>query len=466
MKKIAINLIIVSVIKLIGDYTLRRIDTPNNGYSRSNRNNNHQSGRNNNANQTRSERQYNTSNSRKPSKQKNTRPIMVVAIILFIIAMATFVFTLFNTYASKLLPQKYILILFVIAIILCCTQIIILYTRRDKIGNKVVSLILSALMILSSFYILGLVNSANNMIETIEENVEEAGVVISDTGESIETEVVYDQVEDISEDPFLIYLSGLDDSGISKKDGSVRDKGRSDVNIIAAVNPNSKKILMVTIPRDTYVGINGDEGKMDKLTHCGNWGVYCSMKTIEELFDNNIKLNYYAKVNFNSLVNIVDALGGITIDSPSSFTSGSSLTGKSYSFNKGENTVMGDQALAFARERHNLSDGDNQRGRDHEIIIKAIIDKATSPEVLTPGTLNTVMDVFANNISTSLSSDEMRNLIQTSLDDPAWDVNMMEITGKGTSKTTYTAHTNRYVYIPDENSIKEAGNALNAVLNS
>lgn len=445
---------------------MRRIDTANNNYSRSGNNNRHEAKHNTNVNQTRSERPYNTSNKRKPRKQKNSKPIMVVAIIFFIIAIALFVFAVFNTYAAQLLPQKYILILFVIAIILCCIQIILLYVRRDKVGTKVVSLILSGLMILASFYIMGLVNSANNMIETIEENVEEAGVVISDTGESIETEVVYDQVEDIAENSFLIYLSGLDDSGISKKDGSVRDKGRSDVNILAAVNPKNKKILMVTIPRDTYVGINGDESKMDKLTHCGNWGVYCSMKTIEELFDNSIQLNYYAKVNFNSLVNIVDALGGITIDSPSSFTSGSSLTGTSYSFSKGKNTVGGDQALAFARERHNLSDGDNQRGRDHEIIIKAIIDKATSPEVLTPGTLNTVMDVFANNVSTSLSSDEMRNLIQISLDNPSWDVSMMEITGKGTSRTTYTAHTNRYVYIPDENSIKEASNALNAVLNS
>ncbi len=403
------------------------------------------------------------SKKRAPQKKKSGA-LFVVALIIFLVAVVLIAYALITTYSAQILPQKYFMMFMLIAVILSCIIIILLYVRKGKKGPRIVAIVLSALMIFASFYVAGLMNSANNMVETMEQSVEEASVVISDTGETIQTEVVYEQVEDVKHNPFLIYLSGLDASGI-KKDGSVGDKGRSDVNIIAAVNPNTKKILMVTIPRDCYVGINGDTSKMDKLTHCGNYGVYCSMKTVESLFDNQLKLNYYAKVNFVSVVNIVDALGGITVDSPNSFTAEHSYSGANYHFDKGLNELNGDQAIAFARERHNLSDGDNQRGRDHEIVIKAIIEKATSPEILTPGTLNTVMDVFAANVSTSLSADEMRSLIQISLDSPSWDVEMMDISGRGASKVTYTAHVNRYVFLPDSDSLQAASSALNSVLN-
>ena len=419
--------------------------------------------------QSRVDRYYDDAEYRRPRapQKKKAGPLFVVALIVFLVAVALLAYAIITTYMAQILPQKYFMMLLLISVILICITIILLYVRKGKKGPRIVAIILSAIMIFASFYVAGIMNSANNMVETMEANanVEEAGVVISDTGETIQTEVVYEQVEDVKQNPFLIYLSGLDVSGI-KKDGSVGDKGRSDVNIIAAVNPNTKKIQMVTIPRDCYVGINGDTSKMDKLTHCGNWGIYCSMKTIESLFNDQIKLNYYAKVNYVSVMNIVDALGGITVDSPNSFTGAHSYSGNTYHFDKGLNTLNGDQAIAFARERKNLSDGDNQRGRDHEIIIKAIIEKATSPEILTPGTLNSVMDVFAKNVSTSLSADEMRSLIQISLDSPSWDIEMMDVTGKGASKVTYTAHVNRYVFLPDSNSLQEACDALLAVLNS
>jgi LCP family protein required for cell wall assembly len=135
----------------------------------------------------------------------------------------------------------------------------------------------------------------------------------------------------------------------TKNATEIKDKDLSDVNIAVVINPEQKRVLLVSTPRDYYVPLEGNSNKMDKLTHAGTYGVECSMKTLEALYD--IEFNYYAKVNFKSVYDIVNSLGGVTINSDYAFTSPHSYTGKTYTFSKGENFVMGDAALAFVRER-------------------------------------------------------------------------------------------------------------------
>lgn len=253
---------------------------------------------------------------------------------------------------------------------------------------------------------------------------------------------------DVTKGPFVVYLSGLDTRG------AIADTGRSDVNMVIVVNPIDKKILMVNIPRDYYVGLYGNKDKMDKLTHAGIYGINCSMDTLEALF--NINFNYYVKVNFNSLVNIVDALGGITVDSEFAFSGSRSLSGRTYSFKVGKNTMKGDQALAFARERFSFKDGDRQRGKNQQKMIGTILDKVTSPAILS--NFRGVLAAMTKNTKTDISNDEINALIKMELNDMAkWDIQTISVDGTGASRSTYSAGSQLlYVMIPDMNSVETA----------
>lgn len=274
-----------------------------------------------------------------------------------------------------------------------------------------------------------------------------------------EAEVESIKVE-VRKEPFLIYLSGVD----TRNSETIVDKGLSDVNMIIAVNPKTNKLLMVNVPRDYYVPLYGDSEKMDKLTHAGSRGIDCSMDTLGAYFD--IQFNYYVKVNFHSVVEIVDAVGGITVDSQYDFSSSYSLSGDTYHFVKGENTLTGDAALAFARERHSFSSGDLQRGVNQQLVIKAILNKVTSPAILQPGKINTLLNVVVSHTKTNISYDEITTLINYQLSAlPSWDVQNMSVTGSGAYRTTYSAGSQKLsVIIPNEDSVAEAKAAIADVM--
>ena len=156
------------------------------------------------------------------------------------------------------------------------------------------------------------------------------------------------KLDDITETPFNVYLSGIDVYG------DIETTSRSDVNVIMTVNPNTKEILLTTTPRDFYVPLSVSNGIPDKLTHAGIHGVDCSVKTLEMLYD--IDIDYYVRVNFTSVKKIVDLLGGVKVYSDFDFTSDWGP-----SFKKGYNKVNGKQALAFCRERHHFAEGDKDR---------------------------------------------------------------------------------------------------------
>ena len=266
----------------------------------------------------------------------------------------------------------------------------------------------------------------------------------------IETEI---QQEDTNvEAPFNVYISGIDVSG------PITTNSRSDVNIIMTVNPNTKKILLTTTPRDYYVTIPNISGEQrDKLTHAGIYGVDASMATLEQLY--GIDISYYARVNFTSLITIVDALGGVDVNSEYAFSAGG------YDFVQGTNHLDGKAALAFSRERYSFESGDNQRGRNQEAVLTAILQKAMSPSILTSA--NQILSQVSDCVETNMTQDEMAKFINMQLSDGAgWTIESTAATGTGDNQACFSSGSQLlYVMWPDEASVSEISTKMQQVLN-
>lgn len=254
---------------------------------------------------------------------------------------------------------------------------------------------------------------------------------------------------------FIVYISGIDIHG------SIKKTSRSDVNILAVVNPTSHQVLLVTTPRDYYVEFPGISGnRKDKLTHASIYGVDVSMETLGNLYD--VDIDYYVRVNFTSMVKIVDAIGGIDVNSEYSFQS-KTFSNETVYFKKGENHLNGEQALAFCRERKNIPDGDFQRGKNQQAVISAIIQKALSPSILTGAT--EIMDSIAENVDTNMNVSKIKELIKTQLDNPVvWNIQSMSAEGLPDSQECYSMPgKNLYVTLPDDESVSEIRLAITQV---
>ena len=256
---------------------------------------------------------------------------------------------------------------------------------------------------------------------------------------------------EVTEQAFIVYISGIDTTG------SVSTLSRSDVNMVVAINPTTKQILMLSIPRDYYVDM-GDIG-YDKITHAGLYGIQTSVETVENLLD--IEVNYYAKVNFTSLVNIVDALGGITVyaSQDADLMHGGSVT-------EGYNEMDGELALSFARERYSYIDGDNQRVKNQQEVLKALIDKATSAAILT--NYSDVLSAIYDSMETNMSTSEITSIIKMQLRDGAeWEIQTCQLSGSETYMYGGALMPSYYLYytLPDQDSIDECVGYINNVLN-
>lgn len=287
-----------------------------------------------------------------------------------------------------------------------------------------------------------------------EQNEEYSGMFKTIHTINIKTEIEIKSEVDVTNSPFSIYISGIDSYG------SIATVSRSDVNMIATINPNTKQVLLVSVPRDYYVQLRGTTGYKDKLTHAGVYGVETSMGTLEDLLDTEI--NYYARVNFTSLEKIVDALGGVDVYSKYSFTS-SQATGATYYFSKGYNHMNGQQALSFSRERKALPGGDRSRGENQQAVIDGIIRKATSPAIITGYVkiLNSLKDTF----QTNMTDTDIQKLIKMQLDDMAsWNITSYSLDGSDGNDYTYSYPSEKlYVMIPDEESVTEAKQMIDKV---
>ena len=260
------------------------------------------------------------------------------------------------------------------------------------------------------------------------------------------------KIVDVTSKPFIIYLSGID------TEGEVSSVSRSDVNIVVTINPNTHKILLVSIPRDYYVKLHSKNGYKDKLTHAGIYGVDESIKTIEDILD--IDINYYVRVNFTSVRDIVDTLGGITVNSDYDFTS--TVDGRK--FTKGINNLDGQGALDFARERYSFKDGDRQRGRNQEEVIRALVEKVTNPKILFK--YNQLLTKLGSKVDTNISSDELFSLARLQLNQGIkWSIESCNLDGSNSMEYTYSYPQQKlYVMIPNKDSIDTSKAKINEYL--
>lgn len=227
----------------------------------------------------------------------------------------------------------------------------------------------------------------------------------------------------VKSDTFVVYLAGNDE------EGAIASVGRNDVNIVAVINPTSRQILLITTPRDSYVKLkNVNESPTnqfvgpDKLTHAGNFGIEGSIWALEHLFE-GLDIDYYAQINFTGVVTLVDALGGVTVNSEIEFTTHRDTSPVPYHFTVGPNYCDGKKALAFCRERQNVALGDIQRGRDQMLMIRAMVDKAMSPTLLTR--YSEIMNSISTFFRTNMPKDVISELVKSMLNDPRpWDIQM------------------------------------------
>ncbi len=266
----------------------------------------------------------------------------------------------------------------------------------------------------------------------------------------------------LTNEPFTVYISGIDTYG------EVTETSRSDVNIIAVVNPKTHQILLITTPRDSYVPLYGpssqipeySQGSMDKLTHAGVYGIETSMETLGKLYDTDI--NYYVRLNFTSLIDIVDILGGIDVDSEFAFTTGDE-SGAVVEVHEGTNHFDGKQALAFSRERHALEDGDNQRGKNQQAVITAMLKKVISPTMLLRA--STLMNQVSKDVEMNVTQSQLNALIRNQLRTNAdWTIQSVALSGEGGQDYCYSAPDQLlYVMYPDETELQKIIDLANVV---
>jgi polyisoprenyl-teichoic acid--peptidoglycan teichoic acid transferase len=239
--------------------------------------------------------------------------------------------------------------------------------------------------------------------------------------------------------PFTVYISGIDTYG------EISTVSRSDVNILAIINPITHKILLVNTPRDYYVQLHGTTGLRDKLTHAGIYGVDMSLSTMSDLY--NIPIDYYVKINFSSLEKVVDVLGGVNVESDVAFSS------YTYSYVKGNNELDSKQALEFARARYPFEDGDRTRGKNQQKVIEAILSKLSKPRTIINN--RKILESLSGVFETNIPAETIKNLVSTQLGNlQQWKTESVSVDGTGSSEPTYSiSNINLYVMEPDLNTV-------------
>ena len=264
-------------------------------------------------------------------------------------------------------------------------------------------------------------------------------------------------VSDITSKPFNVLISGSDTRG------GFDENGRSDVIMVATVNPKSHTILLTSIPRDFYVTTVCDEGDgcmqgaLDKITHTGIHGTNTTKRTVEKLL--GIEINYTFKVGFDTVTELVDVLGGVDVY----VEPGYATTTSSFSVHEGLNHLNGQQALAYARERYSYEEGDRQRTKNQQQVLMGIVREATKPSVIT--NYAAIMDTMANTFSTTMSNDEITALIKYQLNNnPTWNMEQYMVDGTGDTLMCAELGDAAYVMIPDQSTVKLAKDKISAVL--
>ena len=251
---------------------------------------------------------------------------------------------------------------------------------------------------------------------------------------------------------FNVYISGIDTTG------NISNVSRSDANILATINTKTHTVLLTSIPRDYYVTLHSKQAK-DKLTHSGIYGINETVSTVEDLLATEI--NYYVRVNFTTLIKLVDKLDGIDVYSDYNFTT----TYSNYSFKKGYNHLNGEAALEFSRERYSFADGDNQRVKNQQAVIEAIMKKVlNSTTILTKYT--SILDSLKGSFQTNIDQDDISKLVKDQINSmSSWTIKTNSLTGTGASNPTYSMGSQLlYTMIPSSTSVNAAKEKINEIL--
>ena len=374
----------------------------------------------------------------RPSKTSEHPPIRGLLMLILTLQAILSAAALVQLYRTRMLPVYYLIVL---AALLVLIWLLVYKCQRYKVRGfltRVLSVLLSAGMAVGCVW-------AQQGLAALDK------VTIGD-----DTVTDYEAMA-ITTEPFVVYLSGVDNRG------ELTEDARSDVNILAVVNPVTKRVALVNTPRDYYVDLAGTDSK-DKLTHAGLYGVETSMATLGDLY--GIEVDHYVRINFAGFIDIVDALGGIDVYCDEAFTSvGSPGYYDPTDFEEGWNHLDGAAALAFARERHAFATGDIQRGINQMKVIDAMLDKIKSPALLT--SYSRLLAAVSDNFVTSLSSNQITALVRMQLSDfAAWDIENYSVTGSSSSSThCYSAQGQKlYVMKPDEDSVAGAQELIQSVL--
>lgn len=271
---------------------------------------------------------------------------------------------------------------------------------------------------------------------------------------TIVTQIKTDTKKDLTSNIFTIYISGIDVYG------PISTTSRSDVNIVAVVNPNTRQVLLINTPRDYHVPLAMNGNPLDKLTHAGVYGIDMSMDTLGNLY--GINMDYYFKINFSGFTNVIDALGGIEVNSEFAFTTRHG----NYNIKKGINYLNGAQALGFARERYALAGGDNQRGKNQMAVISAVISKMASSSLLND--FSGLMSSLEGSFETSMSSSQISSLVRMQLNEGgSWNVVSYAVAGgnSSSSSTFSMPGTSIYVMEPDYSTVEKAKGLIKKVYN-
>ena len=264
--------------------------------------------------------------------------------------------------------------------------------------------------------------------------------------------------KDISKEPFTVYISGIDTSG------NVASSARSDVNILLTINPNTNQILMVSTPRDYYIDLPS-KNKKDKLTHSGIYGVEESVKTLEKLYD--VDVDYYVRVNFTSFMKIVNSLGGIEVNVGKSFCEQNSKRSFEENdlicLNKGKQKLNGEQALAFARHRKTLAEGDKTRGSNQMLVLEAIIKKTLSLDSITK--LNSIIKALEGRVITNMSTEDMYKFAKKEMKKkPNFTFHNISVNGTPSTRPCFAVGgANASVMLKDETAVKYTIEAIDSI---
>lgn len=285
--------------------------------------------------------------------------------------------------------------------------------------------------------------------------------VVYQTSYKVENTDKANAVSNITTTPFNVLISGSDTRG------GYDENGRSDVIMVATVNPKTGTILLTSVPRDFYVETACDaadgcqQGALDKITHTGVHGTNTTKRTVEKLL--GIEINYTFKVGFDTVTDIVDAVGGIDVNVEPGYECSNFLHAPGLSVHAGVNHLNGEQALGYARERYAYSEGDRQRTKNQQQVLMGIVDKITSPAIVT--NYASIMDSMSNTFSTTMSNDEISSLIKYQLNsNPKWKMEQYMVNGTGDTLMCAELGDAAYVMVPDQSTVTTAKNKINAVL--